>query len=201
MWTLAAVAALASVFGVYTWSRGRAPEALESAFFAGLHRFAWAFAVSWTMYGCATGCGRLVHKLLACPLWYPLGRLSFAVYLLNLMVISVNVVLSRERKTYQPFLQEAEAVEILWNQLELPVSATHRAKERGLGDAPSQRRALGDAPSQERALGDAPSQERALGDAPSQKTRSQRRTKQASATLRGTGLNLGNRSTSPASER
>ncbi|CAN8015195.1 unnamed protein product [Ixodes persulcatus] len=105
MWTLAAMAALASVFGVYTWSRGRAPEALESAFFAGLHRFAWAFAVSWTMYACASGCGGLVHKLLACPLWYPLGRLSFAMYLLNLMVIAVNIVLSRERKTYQPFLQ------------------------------------------------------------------------------------------------
>ncbi|EEC03352.1 conserved hypothetical protein [Ixodes scapularis] len=104
-WTLAAIAALASVFGVYSWSRGRAPEALESAFFAGLHRFAWAFAVSWTMYACASGCGGLIHKLLACPLWYPLGRLSFGVYLLNPMVIVVNIVLSRERKTYQPFLQ------------------------------------------------------------------------------------------------
>ncbi|XP_042146578.1 nose resistant to fluoxetine protein 6-like [Ixodes scapularis] len=103
-WTLAAIAALASVFGVYSWSRGRAPEALESAFFAGLHRFAWAFAVSWTMYACASGCGGLIHKLLACPLWYPLGRLSFGVYLLNPMVIVVNIVLSRERKTYQPFL-------------------------------------------------------------------------------------------------
>ncbi|CAN7984878.1 unnamed protein product, partial [Ixodes hexagonus] len=105
MWTLATALACASVFGVYTWNRGRAPRALESAFFAGLHRLGWALAVSWMMYACATGCGGIVNRVLACPLFYPLGRLSFAVFLVNLVLIAVNTVLSRERRSYQPFLQ------------------------------------------------------------------------------------------------
>ncbi|CAN8004863.1 unnamed protein product [Ixodes hexagonus] len=105
MWTLSATSACASLFGVYTWSSGRAPEPLESAVYAGLHRFAWAFAVSWVMYACATGRGGLIHKMLAWPLFYPMGRLSYAVYLVHYMLLNINTILSRERKTHQPFLQ------------------------------------------------------------------------------------------------
>ncbi|KAM7312622.1 hypothetical protein ISCGN_009527 [Ixodes scapularis] len=113
MWTVSAISASASLFGVYTWSSGRAPEPLESAVYAGLHRFAWAFAVSWVMYACATGRGGLVNRMLAWPLFYPLARLSYAVYLVHYLLLAVNTVLSRERKTHQPFLHAQSTIGVI----------------------------------------------------------------------------------------
>ncbi|KAG0429371.1 hypothetical protein HPB47_023686, partial [Ixodes persulcatus] len=104
-WTVAATFACTSLFGIYSWNRGRAPEHLESVVYAALHRVAWGFAVSWVMYACATGRGGPVNKILANPLLYPLGRLSFAAYLVHVVVIFVNVILRRERNTSDPFLE------------------------------------------------------------------------------------------------
>ncbi|KAM7304779.1 nose resistant to fluoxetine protein 6-like [Ixodes scapularis] len=104
-WTVAATFACTSLFGIYSWNRGRAPEHLESVVYAALHRVAWGFAVSWVMYACATGRGGPVNKILANPLLYPLGRLSFAAYLVHVVVIFVNIILGRERTTNQPFLE------------------------------------------------------------------------------------------------
>ncbi|KAG0429366.1 hypothetical protein HPB47_023681 [Ixodes persulcatus] len=111
-WTVATVSACASLFGIYSWNRGRAPEHLESVIYAAMHRFAWAFGVSWVMYACATGRGGPVNKILANPLLYPLGRLSFAVYLVHAIVLGVNGILSRERKSHQPFLQAQDYISV-----------------------------------------------------------------------------------------
>ncbi|CAN8019734.1 unnamed protein product [Ixodes persulcatus] len=105
LWTVSVLFATSSLFGVYSWNIGRQPELLESAIYAGLHRFAWAFGVSWVMYACVTGRGGPVNRMLAFPLFYPLGRLSFAVYLVHFMLLVCNVLLSRERQPQQPFLQ------------------------------------------------------------------------------------------------
>ncbi|CAN7993124.1 unnamed protein product, partial [Ixodes hexagonus] len=110
LWALSVAFAVPSVFGIFTWHSGRQPERLESALYAGTHRFAWAFAVSWVMYACATGHGGPVKKILANPLFYPLGRLSFALYLVHVLVLACNAILSRERRTYQPFLQGQEYI-------------------------------------------------------------------------------------------
>ncbi|KAG0419285.1 hypothetical protein HPB47_004212 [Ixodes persulcatus] len=48
-WTVAVVFACSSLFGAYSWNRGREPQRLESDIYAALHRFAWGFAVSWVM--------------------------------------------------------------------------------------------------------------------------------------------------------
>ncbi|EEC18174.1 hypothetical protein IscW_ISCW014962 [Ixodes scapularis] len=106
MWALSVALGIASVFTIFTWHSGRHPELLETAFYAGSHRFAWAFGVSWVMYACATGRGGPVNKILANPLFYPLGRLSYALYLVHLLVLACNAILNRDRRTYQPFLQD-----------------------------------------------------------------------------------------------
>ncbi|XP_042148694.1 nose resistant to fluoxetine protein 6 [Ixodes scapularis] len=103
-WTLAALFACSALFGVHTWHRGRAPERLESAFYAGFHRLSWAVGVSWVMYACATGRGGPVNKLLSWPLFYPLSRLSLAVYIVHVLLFTANAIVSRERKSYMPFL-------------------------------------------------------------------------------------------------
>ncbi|EEC02914.1 hypothetical protein IscW_ISCW002153 [Ixodes scapularis] len=109
-WTVATVSACTSLFGIYSWNRGRAPEHLETVIYAAMHRLTWAFAVSWVMYACATGRGGPVNKILANPLLYPLGRLSFAVYIVHAIVLGVNAILSRERKSHQPFLQAQDYI-------------------------------------------------------------------------------------------
>ncbi|XP_077544499.1 nose resistant to fluoxetine protein 6-like [Haemaphysalis longicornis] len=103
-WTLATVVALAALLGVRTWTVGRLPERLESAFYAALHRVCWGLGVSWVMYACATGRGGYVTKILAWPIMYPLGRLSFAVYLVHIVLLGVDTVLGRELVSQQPFL-------------------------------------------------------------------------------------------------
>ncbi|XP_077509838.1 O-acyltransferase like protein-like [Amblyomma americanum] len=103
-WALAATVSLAALLGVRTWSVGRQPERLESAFYGGLHRVSWGLGVSWVMYACATGRGGFVNKILAWPVMYPLGRLSFAVYLVHLEVLAATTVLGRELVSQQPFL-------------------------------------------------------------------------------------------------
>ncbi|KAH8033659.1 hypothetical protein HPB51_015005 [Rhipicephalus microplus] len=103
-WAVATGLALAVLFGVHTWSVGRQPERLESAFYGGLHRVSWALAIAWVMYACATGRGGFVTKILAWPIMYPLGRLTFALYLVHLVVMGSTTVLGRELVSQQPFL-------------------------------------------------------------------------------------------------
>ncbi|XP_037560033.2 nose resistant to fluoxetine protein 6-like [Dermacentor silvarum] len=103
-WAAAAVLALAALFGVRTWMVGRQPERLESAFYGGLHRVSWAMGIAWVMYACATGRGGFVTRILAWPIMYPLGRLSFALYLVHLLVLGSTTVLGRELVSQQPFL-------------------------------------------------------------------------------------------------
>ncbi|XP_077506036.1 nose resistant to fluoxetine protein 6-like [Amblyomma americanum] len=103
-WLVAATVSLAALMGVRTWNVGRQPERLESAIYAGLHRASWGLGVAWVMYACATKRGGFVNKILAWPIFYPLGRLSFSVYLVHLILMACNSVLSRERVTQHPFL-------------------------------------------------------------------------------------------------
>lgn len=104
-WVLAVTVSLAALLGVRSWFVGRQPERLESAFYGGLHRVSWGLSVGWVMYACATGRGGFVTKILAWPIMYPLGRLSFSVYLVHILLMAVNAILSREHVTQQPFLQ------------------------------------------------------------------------------------------------
>ncbi|KAH7984219.1 hypothetical protein HPB52_018208 [Rhipicephalus sanguineus] len=103
-WVLATALSLAALLGVRTWSQGRHPERIESTLYAALHRASWALGVSWVMYACATKRGGLVNKILSWPCFYPLGRLSFSVYLVHLILMACNSVLSREFITNHPFL-------------------------------------------------------------------------------------------------
>lgn len=104
-WALAATVSLAALLGVRTWFAGRQPNRLEAAFYGGLHRASWGLGAAWVMYACATGRGGFVNKILAWPVFYPLGRLSFAVYMVHILLMACNAILSRVDIDQQPFLQ------------------------------------------------------------------------------------------------
>lgn len=104
-WALATAVSLAALLGVRSWFDGRKPPTWEIAIYGGLHRASWALGVSWVMYACCTGRGGYVTKILAWPLLYPLGRLSFAVYQVHILLMGINAVVSREFISQHPFLQ------------------------------------------------------------------------------------------------
>ncbi|XP_037270524.2 nose resistant to fluoxetine protein 6 [Rhipicephalus microplus] len=112
-WLLAATMSLAALLGVRAWSQGRYPERIESVFYAALHRASWALGLSWVMYACTTKRGGLVNKILSWPLFYPLGRLSFSVFLVHIIVLAFNSILSREFITNHPFLHAQAYVSLV----------------------------------------------------------------------------------------
>ncbi|KAL3173229.1 hypothetical protein MRX96_012356 [Rhipicephalus microplus] len=103
-WVLAITVSLAALLGVRSWFEGRQPHRLESAIYGGMHRVSWGLCVGWVLYACATGRGGFVTKILAWPIMYPLGRLSFSVYMVHILLMGTNAILSRENITQQPFL-------------------------------------------------------------------------------------------------
>ena len=57
--------------------------------YGGFHRLAWALALSWVILACIKGAGGPVNTILSWPAWVPLARMSFAIYLVHMTVMSV----------------------------------------------------------------------------------------------------------------
>lgn len=56
----------------------------ESAIYVTGHRTAWALAVSWLIFACGSGYGGWINQFLSWKPFIPLGRLTFAIYLVSL---------------------------------------------------------------------------------------------------------------------
>ncbi|XP_050082851.1 nose resistant to fluoxetine protein 6-like [Anopheles aquasalis] len=59
---------------------------VADATYEALNRVAWATAIGWIIFACVNGYGGAIDRFLGAPLWQPLGRLSYAIYLLHLPV-------------------------------------------------------------------------------------------------------------------
>jgi hypothetical protein len=90
----------------YIWNQGIEPSRVTSVLYLSLHRNIWCICLAWITYECALGRGGnqrtntlsesksnilltvgIVNKLLSSPIFVPLSRLSFGVYLVHLVVI------------------------------------------------------------------------------------------------------------------
>ncbi|ODM95572.1 Nose resistant to fluoxetine protein 6 [Orchesella cincta] len=56
----------------------------ESAVFVSGQRTAWAVAISWLIFACASGYGGWINQILSWRPFIPLGRLTFAIYLVSM---------------------------------------------------------------------------------------------------------------------
>lgn len=56
----------------------------ESAIFVAGHRTAWSLAVSWLIFSCGAGYGGWINQFLSWSPFVPLGRLTFAIYLVSM---------------------------------------------------------------------------------------------------------------------
>ncbi|PRD25400.1 UNVERIFIED_CONTAM: nrf-6 [Trichonephila clavipes] len=85
-WCCAVACNLAVLYGVYEWNTGRDPELVETIFYSSLHRVVWTLGVAWVVVNCANGQGGVVNYILSWKCWIPLGRLTYAAYLIHPIV-------------------------------------------------------------------------------------------------------------------
>ncbi|KAM8871913.1 O-acyltransferase like protein-like [Synchiropus picturatus] len=61
------------------------------AIYQGLHRTAWATALTWVVLACEEGYGGFIMSLLSLKFWLPLSNLSFSCYLIHPLVVYIYI--------------------------------------------------------------------------------------------------------------
>ena len=93
-WSLAAVAASAAAYGPYQYNLTKDitvtipgsdtnPPLLDRVMFNGIAKIAWSLAISWVILACVKGKGGIVNSILSWPVWIPLSRVQYCLYLLH----------------------------------------------------------------------------------------------------------------------
>ncbi|EDW37589.1 GL10441 [Drosophila persimilis] len=82
-WLLSLAMIFTSIFAMYPASKFRAPPLtiLEESLYYTLTRVGWPLALCWIVFACMQGHGGLADSFLSSPLWQPLSRLSYSVYI------------------------------------------------------------------------------------------------------------------------
>lgn len=66
------------------------------ALYESCKRVAWASAVAWIIFACMNDSGGIVNKFLCLPVWLPISRLSYCIYLLHFLIQDLFVSTLRE---------------------------------------------------------------------------------------------------------
>ncbi|XP_016976451.1 nose resistant to fluoxetine protein 6-like [Drosophila rhopaloa] len=101
-WILSLALIFTSIFALYPAAQKGAPAltTLENSFYYTLTRLGWPMALCWVVFACMQGYGGLANSLLSSPLWQPLSRLSYAVYIWHEFFQEIN---SRSVRTVSYF--------------------------------------------------------------------------------------------------
>ena len=71
---------------------------IEHAFFYASKHVAWGVAVSWLIFACVNGYGGPINWLLSFPVWQPLARISYSMYILH---IPLQIIIAGTLRTPQ----------------------------------------------------------------------------------------------------
>lgn len=82
-WMLAILCNCSVLFGLVE----RDISLFLSVLYTSLTRAAWSIGIAWLVIVCCTNHGGIVNKFLSLALWVPLGRLTYAAYLINPFII------------------------------------------------------------------------------------------------------------------
>ena len=124
IWAIAFLVGCLVIYGLIPYQKDlmtmqKDASLAERAIYGGFHRLAWALALSWVILACIKGAGGPVNRILSCPAWVPLARMSFAIYLVHRTVM--NVV-----NSYVSYRVTASQVSVLSLDLALsPLSGPH----------------------------------------------------------------------------
>ncbi|XP_068234582.1 nose resistant to fluoxetine protein 6-like isoform X2 [Palaemon carinicauda] len=86
-WTVAILTGLMVVYGVWSYNvfpRKVPYDVMTQMIYGGLHRPAWAAALAWVVFACYNGYGGFIDDFLSHPIWQPISRLTYSIYLVAL---------------------------------------------------------------------------------------------------------------------
>ncbi|XP_044249206.2 nose resistant to fluoxetine protein 6-like isoform X1 [Drosophila takahashii] len=91
-WILCLAMMFTSIFVLYPAADWSTPalSTLEEASYYTFTRLGWPLAICWVIFACMQGYGGLANSFLSSPLWQPLSRLSYSVYIWHVFVQEVN---------------------------------------------------------------------------------------------------------------
>lgn len=93
LWIVLPPLSFTTLLLTYLWNGAYAdlnminPSPLVSSIYVALHRFIWTSLLAWIVFACITGRARFLNNLLSWPMFVPISRLSFSIYLVHLPVI------------------------------------------------------------------------------------------------------------------
>ncbi|KAI8045768.1 hypothetical protein M5D96_001956, partial [Drosophila gunungcola] len=73
-----------------SWSAPALSTVAESSYYT-LTTVGWSMALCWVIFACMHGYGGLANSFLSSPLWQPLSRLSYSVYIWHMFFQEVNM--------------------------------------------------------------------------------------------------------------
>ncbi|KAH8356383.1 hypothetical protein KR084_009551, partial [Drosophila pseudotakahashii] len=91
-WILCLAMIFTSIFALYPAIQSGAPplSTLEESFYYTLTRLGWPMAIGWVVFACMQGYGGLANSFLSSPLWQPLSRLSYSIYIWHIFIQEIN---------------------------------------------------------------------------------------------------------------
>ncbi|XP_055643556.1 nose resistant to fluoxetine protein 6-like [Toxorhynchites rutilus septentrionalis] len=89
-----------------------------NAIYESFSRVTWACALGWIVFACVNGYGGPINTFLSLPVWQPLGRLSYSIYLLH---FQLQIMLAGSRRNTAHF-GDIEAVHNFWGDFGLTVT-------------------------------------------------------------------------------
>ena len=67
-------------------TKNTSPSPVISIIYGGLHRAVWGICISWVILACHWGYGGWINTFLSHPIFQPLSRLTFSIYILSLPI-------------------------------------------------------------------------------------------------------------------
>ncbi|EDW98154.1 nose resistant to fluoxetine protein 6 [Drosophila yakuba] len=92
-WILCLAMFFTSIFALLPYAKWTGPDlsTFAEASYYTLTRVGWSMALCWVIFACMNGYGGLANSFLSSPLWQPLSRLSFSVYMWHMFFQEINV--------------------------------------------------------------------------------------------------------------
>ncbi|KAH8347524.1 hypothetical protein KR059_012048, partial [Drosophila kikkawai] len=91
-WILCLALIFTSIFALYPNAKWTAAplSTLAESFYYTLTRVGWPLALCWVVFACMQGYGGLANSFLSSPLWQPLSRLSYSIFIWHLFIVEIN---------------------------------------------------------------------------------------------------------------
>ncbi|XP_042885590.1 nose resistant to fluoxetine protein 6-like [Penaeus japonicus] len=97
-WSVSTIAALLVQFGMYSYNTVPAKamyEIMTQITYGGFQRSVWAACLAWIVFACHNGYGGFVDGILSHPVWQPLSRLTYSLYLVAFLMADAIVFSAR----------------------------------------------------------------------------------------------------------